>query len=161
MLFFFALWAVLAANSSIVLAQSTPTSCGYSSDAGAYGLVQIDPTYSIAYASATLYSYYGSGANAQVWFVDNGFGGWYPIATHTFTGTNTWVPWPNGTTYDQDSAEIYVYDGNSNTNAGTFEGYILSGTPSPECRYQVPSVALTLGSDLQRSVWSSSLFRLF
>lgn len=117
---------------------TTPTSCGTSSDSGAYGFIQIyvpPPGTGTIYGAATLNSWYGSGANAVlVGFLD---GSPYPIAQYTFSGTGSWDDGPAN--YGITSGYIHVYDGNSNTGAGTFNGYIVNSVTTPTCPYELPS----------------------
>jgi hypothetical protein len=128
--------SVLFANSRIAYASTTPTSCGYSSDGGTWGFIQIDEVGLTIDGGAHIYTYYGSGAfvTLEGWVEVIGY---YQIVTHSFSGTGSWSYGPHD--YDHTTGYVTAYDGNSNTNAGTFTGYITDGWPSPRCNYQGPT----------------------
>lgn len=129
---------------SVSFANSYWTACGTSSDGGAFGYVQIgyDSNGPMTLeGGATAYTYYGSGAQATLYTELIGSQGgysWYPLNSTTFTHSGQ--TWDTGLrNYGLSTAKIVSYDGNSNTGDGTFTGTIIDGSPSPACRYQVPT----------------------
>ena len=116
----------------------TPTSCGTSSDGGAWGLIQFyegGPPNDQVYGDAKLNSYYGYGYATLYGYLDGSF---YVIAQHNFTGAGQ--EWSITKDYNTGywTGYITVYDGNSNRAAGTFTGVIFNNSPNPVCPYQVP-----------------------
>jgi hypothetical protein len=136
-----ALFSVLGLSISLhetfsAVSASTPTSCGTSSDGGAWGFVQITIGSTVECA-ARMTHYYGSGANATLWGYVRYYNYWYPIATYYFSYTGE--SWDSGLrNYSGNFAKVVVYDGNSNKAAGTFTALISNGTPTPACPYQRP-----------------------
>jgi hypothetical protein len=123
-----------------VLAYTTVTACGYSSDGGSLGAVQIyyPPPYAEELSgSGTMVHYYGSSAYGEL--DGNGGFGWYAVNNGYHQFTHTGENLGTVVNYDGSNARVIVFDGSTSQSSGTFTGTILNNVPTPSCRQNSPT----------------------
>lgn len=114
-----------------VEAQTLVTSCTYSPDGGAWAWAQVQkPPGATGYGWAKLISYKGSGAYAEFWVVDQ-LGGWWLTGHHAFTGSGQQWAVSGSPGFGAASAQMRVYDGNSNQYMGTATATATQSGPNP------------------------------